>query len=37
MDNPETHAMLGTERSTKIDKTKSKAKKNFKDYQHGPY
>ena len=37
MDNPENQAMLGTGYSTKTNKTKSKTKNNFKDYQHGPY
>jgi hypothetical protein len=36
MDNPETHAMLGTGYSTKINKSKGKTKKHFKDYQQGP-
>jgi hypothetical protein len=30
MDNPETHAMLGTGNSTRTNKTKGKTKKNFK-------
>jgi hypothetical protein len=36
MDNPETHAMLGTGNSTNTSKPKGKTKKNVNDYQHGP-